>query len=159
MQIQYVKKSIFDVGATTLVNPVNPQGVMGAGLAKEFKKRYPDYFKLYKIWCKELAEELATLEEEDFGKIYTTYKGTPNIISAFTKRHWKHKSEYHYIDSFLKQFSCDIYCGRASDLIETIAIPKLGCGLGGLDWKRVKVLFDYHFRFGLPENTKVLVCV
>ena len=142
--ITYVTGNIFDSNAQCLVNPVNCVGVMGKGLALDFKKHYPDMFKFYIKRCKE--------GELNLGKIgFYALKHKPNrIICLFpTKQHWRDKSTVSSIDDGLKAFA-----KYAPDMmIETAAFPQLGCGLGGLDFRhQVQPLFEKYFL-----NSKLLI--
>lgn len=125
--IHITKGNIFDADVEALVNPVNCVGVMGKGLALQFKKRYPDNFDCYKAAC--------DIGDIKIGQMLST---RPNkvIINFPTKIHWRDKSKLEYIerglDGLLKLID---QCG-----IKSIAIPPLGCGLGGLKWSEVKPL-------------------
>jgi O-acetyl-ADP-ribose deacetylase (regulator of RNase III) len=106
---------------------------MGGGLAKAFKERFPNMFKEYKDICdaKLLKPGIVTVHIE---------KGR-TIVNFPTKDHWKNPSTYEYVHKGLNALA---------DLIDrhqfkSVAIPALGCSLGGLDWKTVKLLIsDFH---------------
>ncbi|GIU69183.1 MAG: hypothetical protein KatS3mg002_0419 [Candidatus Woesearchaeota archaeon] len=117
----------FDVEA--LVNPVNCMGIMGKGLALQFKRSYPENFKAYVDFCKK--------ENLKPGKLFvyeTMLFSNPKYIINFpTKIHWKDYSKLEYIVLGLKALRNVII-----ELdIKSIAVPALGCGLGGLDWESV----------------------
>lgn len=114
--------SIFDSGAQWLVNPVNTEGVMGAGLALEFKKRLPDVFLAYQSACR--RGEVRIGEMFLFGK----------IVHFPTKEHWKAPSRLEYVERGLVSLA-EVMRTQG---IQTIAIPALGCGLGGLAWSDVR---------------------
>ena len=120
--------NIFDEEVEALVNSVNCVGVMGRGIALEFKKRFPDNFVEYQKVCK--RGELAP------GKmhVHTTNLLAPRYIINFpTKRHWREKTRIEYIDDGLTAL-IDV----VKDLgIQSIAIPALGSSLGGLRWDLV----------------------
>lgn len=142
--ITYSTGSIFDSTAQCLVNPVNCVGVMGKGLALEYKTRYPDMFKFYQKTCREGKLNLGQVA------FWTLKKNSSTIICLFpTKQHWKERSTVTTIDSGLKAF-----VKYAPEMkIETAAFPKLGCGLGGLDFERqVQPLFEKYFL-----NSSILV--
>jgi len=136
--ITYIQNGdIFESSAQILVNPVNTVGVMGKGLALEFKKRYPDMFKTYKKICDE--------KEIEPGRLYICL-GKNHLILLFpTKEHWKDSSKIEYIDDGLRTFCLELlpflveFAGRD---IKSIAFPKLGCGNGGLDWEDVKPVME-----------------
>ena len=124
-----VRGDIFDSGAKALVNPVNCVGVMGAGLAKQFKQRYPGVAYQYEIDCR--AGQVRTGQVN----VYPTY-GPRYIINFPTKRHWQNPSKIEYIESGLKSLDGAL----AERGISSVAIPALGAGLGGLDWTEVEKL-------------------
>lgn len=135
--IRFVNGDMFSATFDAYVNPVNCKGIMGKGLALEFKKRYPMNFILYKDIC-----DQGKLKP---GYIYWTRDITTNtiIINFATKDHWKDYSRSEWIDSGcmkLRQYLID----NPND-IKDIAIPKLGCGLGGLDWSYVRNIFLKYF--------------
>jgi O-acetyl-ADP-ribose deacetylase (regulator of RNase III) len=122
--------SIFESQCEVLVNPVNCVRVMGKGLALEFKKRYPEMFEDYQHLCKPGGIEI--------GIVYIhNVKGRNRFIVSFpTKRHWKDSSKVPYIESGLENLALKL----ATSDVTSIAIPALGCGLGGLDWTDVEPL-------------------
>jgi len=122
----FTYKSIFDDEFKAIVNPVNTRGVMGAGLALEFKKRYPENFNIYRKAC--LNKEM------DIGKLCVVELDNKIIINFPTKRDYRDKSDYEYIKSGMKELSIWLKKNKP----ENIAIPRLGCGLGGLEWYKVK---------------------
>ena len=119
--IRYVKGNIFNSQMETIVNPVNCVGVMGKGLALEYKKRYPALFLSYKSTC---ARKLIIP-----GRVYVSRQQDKKVLLFPTKDHWKDPSKYEYIDSGLSYFAKNY-----KDLnIQSCAFPRIGCGLGGLD--------------------------
>jgi len=118
--------NIFNSTCDGLVNPVNCIGVMGKGLALEFKKRYPLNFKAYYDECK--ANRLRP------GIIFTFNEAGKLIINFPTKVHWREQSSYEYIEAGLQALKMLI----KKQYIKSIAIPKLGCGLGGLNWPIIR---------------------
>lgn len=127
--IEFISKGdIFESGCEALVNPVNCVGVMGAGLAREFKKRYPTNFGHYQYAC-DCGEVVP-------GKMFITFRQEPlprYIVNFPTKRDWRHESQLSDIDMGLTALIVDI--NRYG--IGSIAIPALGCGRGGLFWETV----------------------
>jgi O-acetyl-ADP-ribose deacetylase (regulator of RNase III) len=122
--------NLLDSDCQCLINTVNTVGVMGKGIALEFKKKYPHMFEVYKLHC--MKGSLNT------GQVMF-YRQKPNplfvddkIICLFpTKEHWRNPSRIEYIESGLKAF-IKYYPDWK---IESVAFPKLGCGNGGLDWE------------------------
>lgn len=132
--ITYAKGSIFDSQAKILVNPVNTVGVMGKGLALQFKQRWPTMFKCYKLAC-----DMGVLE---IGDLYA-YKGEqgPVILCFPTKKHWRDPSKVEYIEAGLRYFTETYPLSR----LGSIAFPMLGCGEGGLDFdSQVRPLMEQY---------------
>lgn len=132
MPIHYVKGTIFQTEATSLVNPVNCVGVMGKGLALEFKKRSPEMFAKYASLCKKGKIKPGTLH-------YHVAEDC-TVINFPTKVDWRDPSQMEYIEKGLKTFVRN-YEKRN---IVSVAFPPLGCGLGGLKWSDVKPLMEEH---------------
>lgn len=143
--IQYVHGDIFQSTMQTLVVPVNTVGVMGKGLALQFAKKYPEMEEEYKGYC-------ATYDFK-IGKLLI-YRDSPYrwILNFPTKGHWYNKSQLVYIDEGLDTLVLTYkYHG-----ITSIAFPKLGCGLGGLAWADVRLLFDkYLDLMGIPVEVYI----
>ena len=128
--------NIFLSPAQALVNPVNCVGVMGKGLAAQFRDHFVENHIQYKLACKngELRVGIPYLHDEGrFAK--------PRYIINFpTKKHWKNQSQLEDIDRGLISLAGIVTLMK----IKSIAIPALGCGLGGLDWKDVKTLIERY---------------
>lgn len=123
--IDLISGDIFTQSFDILVNPVNCVGVMGSGLALEFKRRYPKMFDSYKYEC--LTGKLKP------GKLHIWKTSQCQIINLPTKNHWRDPSTYAYIENGLKVLQ--EYLTQQGYV--TVAIPALGCGLGGLEWPKV----------------------
>ena len=133
--IKYKKGDLLESDAQVLVNTVNLVGVMGKGLALQFKNRFPDNFKSYKSACADGSIGI--------GKVFvTTFYEMPGrqryIVNFPTKTTWRKPSEYQYIEAGLKSLKEFII----SNSIESIAIPPLGARNGGLDWNHVKEMIE-----------------
>ena len=131
--ITYVRTNIFESRADVLVNTVNTVGVMGKGLAKEFKRIYPDMFDIYQGFCEDGTLTVGKLQ---------VYK-TPNkwILNFPTKANWRSPSKIEYIEQGLQKF-VEHYARLG---IKSIAFPMLGCGNGGLSWEdEVKPLMEKY---------------
>jgi len=126
--------SILDSQCQALVNPVNCVGVMGAGLAFEFKSKYPDMFWDYKAHCESGSMHLGIVRYYPLDGQY--------ILNFPTKYHWRDKSKLEDIESGL-----DYLIGLSVGLkLKSIAFPLLGCGLGGLEPKPVvDLLLKYSY--------------
>jgi len=152
MPYKLMTGNIFDTKLDIIVNTVNCVGVMGAGLALEFKKRFPDYFRGYQILCREKKLKLG------FPWIHPPKDGVPWIISFPTKGHWKEKSILSNIEAGLVQLH-SIFNQNIGDWtrVKGIAFPLLGCRNGGLDQKDVIPLIDKymgHIGFEIEIWTK-----
>lgn len=117
-----------------IVNTVNTVGVMGKGIALQFKKRFPGNFKAYSTACKSGEVKLGKMFVYDAGQLVS-----PRWVINFpTKQHWKSRSRLTDVDSGLDDLARVI-----EELgIRSIALPPLGCGLGGLDWADVRPLIE-----------------
>ena len=133
MPIKYVKDNLFESEAMVLVNTVNTVGVMGKGIAKEFKRLYPKMFEEYQRKCANGSL--------DIGKPWLCKTSPKWILNFPTKKHWRNKSKVKDIEAGLKEF--ENIC--KSEGIESVSFPMLGCGNGGLDWeKQVKPLMEKY---------------
>jgi O-acetyl-ADP-ribose deacetylase (regulator of RNase III) len=133
--IHYIKGNLLESSAEAIVNTVNTVGVMGKGIALQFKSQYPINYKLYAAACKAHEVQVGQL----FVTEETTLLGGKKIIINFpTKTDWRKPSEYGYIESGLKALVALI----KSKQIKSIAIPALGAGNGGLDWFKVKKMIE-----------------
>src|SRR5580700_3892399 len=126
--------------AEALVNTVNTVGIMGKGIALQFKLAYPDNYAAYEAACKR--------EEVQIGKMFVFRRenGPRFIINFPTKRHWKGKSKIEDIKSGLKALIEVV----KKEGIHSVAVPPLGCGNGGLDWDEVRPLIEKVF-LELPD--------
>lgn len=135
--IKYTTGDMLSAETEALVNTVNTVGVMGKGIALQFKDQYPNNFAAYHAACK--------AKQVEVGKMFVFEEqpmiGDKKIIINFpTKKDWKHKSKIEYVESGLKDLAKVIEERR----IKSIAMPPLGCGNGGLDWGGVKVLIEKY---------------
>ena len=138
-------ENIFNSKSMTIVNTVNCVGVMGAGIAKEFKLRFPEMFKDYVKKCN--ANEIR------IGKLDIYKINNQKIIINFpTKDHWKYPSKMEYIKKGLEHFVQNYKSWN----ITSVAFPQLGCGKGGLKWKDVKHLMEEYLT-DLDINIEVYV--
>lgn len=129
--IVFKKGNLFDSECQTLVNTVNCVGVMGAGIAKQFKQRYPAMFEEYKRACK--PGEYRILEYGGDLMLYTyiDFWKERKILNFATKENWMYPSKIEWIERGLQKFVDDYKYWK----IESIAWPKLGCTNGKLNWE------------------------
>lgn len=122
--------NILESEAKVLVNTVNVVGVMGKGIALQFKNAFPQNFKVYQKACRDGVFDVGDLIVSKESSIY----GEKIIVNFPTKKDWRNPSEYIYIEKGLVALRDYI----VSNSIKSIAIPALGAGNGGLNWDRVK---------------------
>jgi O-acetyl-ADP-ribose deacetylase (regulator of RNase III) len=140
--LQITSGDILAADTEALVNTVNCVGVMGRGIALQFRKAYPENNAVYEQACKQGALRPGIMLVHDLG----TFTNPRYIINFPTKRHWKDKSRLADIELGLEALIAEV---RRRD-IRSIAIPPLGCGLGGLDWAEVRPRIETAFA---PLNT------
>ena len=128
--IAYLRGNLLDDDAQALVNTVNTVGVMGKGIALQFKQRFPANFVAYAQACK--------LGQVQTGRMFVTESGEltgPRWVVNFpTKQHWRDPSRMEWVVDGLQ----DLHSFLASDTVQSIALPALGAGLGGLPWAAVR---------------------
>lgn len=123
--------SIFLSNAEAYVCPVNCKGVMGAGLARDFRERYRTNYLEYRARCNRnllMPGSVFTVRSPGMEPEY--------IINFPTKLHWRDPSRIGYIENGIHALAAEV--NRIG--LESVAVPGLGCGLGGLDWKAVRPL-------------------
>src|ERR1035441_802804 len=128
--IEIARGDILTANAEALVNTVNCVGVMGRGIALQFRKAFPENFKVYESACE--REEVRPVRMLIFETGLLT--GPRYVINFPTKRHWKGKSQMTDIEAGLPVLIDEI----KKRGIRSVAVPPLGCGLGGLDWSQVR---------------------
>lgn len=128
--VRYIRGNLLQADTEALVNAVNTVGAMGKGIALAFKQIYPTNFAEYEASCR--AQQVRT------GCMFVTQNRVPHgprwIINFPTKRHWRQPSRLEWIEEGL----ADLRRVIRDRQIRSIAIPPLGCGLGGLDWNQVR---------------------
>ena len=146
--------TLFDLRVDALVNPVNCVGVMGKGLAAEFKTRFPGNFAKYKAACDAGMVRVGTIFP-----YYLRPDMAPQVIYNFpTKDHWRNPSRLKWVEDGL----LDLVTHLKITPITSIGIPALGCGEGGLGWHDVyprivslaAVFPDIHFLIYPPQEKK-----
>lgn len=131
--LMYVDGNLFLSPAKVLVNTVNTVGVMGKGIAKDFKYIFPEMFSEYQLRCE--SKQLSV------GRLFLYKSPIKWVLNFPTKIHWRNPSKLEYIEAGLRIFSA----GYERSGITSIAFPRLGCGNGELDWdKQVKPLMESY---------------
>ena len=129
--IHHVNGNLLKSDADALVNTVNCVGVMGKGIALQFKIKFPKNFELYREACSKNEVVIGRMFiTEENATLFTDKK---IIINFPTKTHWKYPSEYSYIIDGLDALKREIVQRN----IKSIAIPALGCTNGKLDYNKV----------------------
>ncbi|MGH8215258.1 MAG: type II toxin-antitoxin system antitoxin DNA ADP-ribosyl glycohydrolase DarG [Rhodanobacteraceae bacterium] len=145
--IDYTTGDILNADAEALVNTVNCVGIMGRGIALQFKNTFPKNFAAYVDACKR--------EEVQPGRMFlyeTGFLANPKYIVNFpTKRHWRGKSRIEDIETGLRAVVEEIQ----ERGIRSIAVPPLGSGLGGLEWSDVRARIDAAL--GGLDDVRVIV--
>ena len=137
MTIEYKNGDMFDEPTEAIVNTVNCVGVMGKGVALEFKRRWPENFKAYKRVCvdKKLSPgEMFIFDNNGF----LDSEKHRFLINFPTKQHWRSRSKIEYVKDGLADFIEQVR--RLG--IKSVAVPPLGCGNGGLEWSEVRPLIE-----------------
>lgn len=127
--IELVRGNILKADAEALVNTVNCVGVMGRGIALQFQKAFPDMFRAYVTACQRGELRPGKVQVHDLTRLNNPHY----IINLPTKKHWKGKSHIEDIESGLQALVAEVRRLR----LHSVAIPPLGCGLGGLNWQDV----------------------
>lgn len=157
--IEYVTGNLLEADVEALVNPVNCAGVMGKGLALQFKQAFPAVYREYRKAA--LAGDVqpgrmhvvavgASLDQL-VAKQPATQRGPSLVVNFPTKRHWRSKARMEDIDSGLVALAALVHATG----IRSVALPPLGAGLGGLPWPVVRQRIE-HALGGLP-GVRVLV--
>lgn len=140
--IEEAHGNLLEAGVEALVNTVNTVGVMGKGIALQFKRAFPENFREYKSACKRNELKVGQMFVHETGAI-----GNPQLIINFpTKKHWKSQSKIEDIVAGLESLH-QLIIERN---IKSIALPPLGCGNGGLDWSVVYPIIQKHLQ-GLTD--------
>ena len=140
--ITFTSGDVTEADAEALVNTVNCVGVMGRGIALQFKRQYPENFRAYAAACDRGDVEPGRVFVFETGRL----TNPRFIINVPTKRHWRAKSRLGDIEAGLESL-VEVVRDRS---IRSVAIPPLGCGLGGLDWDEVRPRIEAALRT-LPE--------
>jgi len=145
--IHYIEGNILESQAQALVNTVNTVGVMGKGIALQFKNTFPQNFSLYSKACQAGEVKIGKMFLAEDESLIT---GKKTIINFPTKTDWRRPSEYSYIEKGVE----DLVRLIQQNHITSIALPPLGAGNGGLDWDRVRCIIENKLA-GLPVEVYV----
>lgn len=134
--MKFTKGNLLETDAQAIVNTVNTVGIMGKGIALQFKERFPMNFKIYADLCKKGQVQIGKMLVVKENSLH----GEKIIINFPTKTEWYKKSQYYYVEEGLK----DLVKVIDEYEIKSIAIPPLGCGNGGLQWEKVRLLLEKY---------------
>lgn len=140
--IEIAQGNLLHADADALVNTVNCEGVMGKGIALQFKQAYPEMAKVYEKACERGEVSPGRMLVWPTG----AFHGPKCIINFPTKREWYKKSRYEDIERGLVGLVAEVR--RLG--IRSIAVPPLGCGNGGLAWRKVRPMIETAFA-ALPD--------
>jgi O-acetyl-ADP-ribose deacetylase (regulator of RNase III) len=148
LMITFTEGNLLKAKTEALVNAVNTVGVMGKGIALMFKEAFPENFRAYAAAC--LKNEVKV------GRVFVTEQqdwvdGPRWIINFPTKQHWRNPSRIEWIKEGLQ----DLVRVIGEQKIKSIAVPALGSGNGGLDWKNVRPLIQSSL--GSLEDVEVII--
>jgi len=132
--IEFVRGNLLDADADALVNTVNTEGVMGKGVALQFRRAFPENYDAYKAACARRDVEIGRMFVTEASQL----DGPRLIINFPTKRHWRSKSKLADIEVGL----VDLRRVLVDAGVRSVAVPPLGCGLGGLRWSDVSPLIE-----------------
>jgi len=145
--VEYTEGNLLEAEVDALVNTVNEVGVMGKGIALQFREAFPTSARQY--------IEAASRDEVHVGHVYVTrddsLAGPRWVIHFPTKRHWRQRSQIEWVRSGLR----DLVRVVRENGIESIALPPLGCGNGGLDWDDVRS--EIETAFARVDDVRVVV--
>lgn len=137
--LRFVQTNVFGSPAQTIVNTVNTVGVMGKGIAKEFKRLYPSMFSEYAQFCSN--------QELTIGALHVWRGANKWVLNFPTKTTWRKPSKLEYIERGLHTFRSHY----ATLGIRSISFPPLGCGNGELEWSEVKpLMIQYLHGLDIP---------
>jgi O-acetyl-ADP-ribose deacetylase (regulator of RNase III) len=131
--IEFTSGNLFEANVEALVNTVNTVGVMGKGIALQFSRQYPEIMPIYESACKDGTLVVGQVQTIRLS-LLPGMTGPAYVLNFPTKRHWKGDSKIEYIEGGLQSLRSEIIRHD----IKSVAMPPLGCGLGGLSWGAVR---------------------
>ncbi len=132
--VRFEEGNLLDADVEALVNTVNTVGIMGKGIALMFKERFPNNFREYATACKAGEVRLGEMFVTENRKLF----GPKWIVNFPTKDHWRSRTRLEWIEQGMEDLVRVIEDRR----IGSIAVPPLGCGNGGLNWRDVKPVIE-----------------
>ena len=142
--LHYVTGDMFQPTYDAIVNTVNCVGVMGKGLALAFKHKYPENFAAYQQFCAKRKLKPGNL---------FVYGTSPIIINLATKDHWRNPSQMKYVIDGANTLAAWL---QSNPQVKTIAVPKLGCGCGGLNGPEVQLVLNDALK-NVPQDVYIYV--
>lgn len=150
MPLWFKSGDLFQERAEAVVNTVNCVGVMGKGVALEFKKRWPENFRAYKRLCDQGGLRPGKMFIFENADMFDPC-GRRFLVNFPTKDHWREGSRLEFIEDGVDDLVLQIH--RLT--IRSIVMPPLGCGNGGLEWKTVKAILSR--KLGFLEGVDIAV--
>lgn len=147
MSVKIISGNLFESGAQTLVNATNIQGIMGGGIALAFKNRFPMMYQEYLVAC-QCGKH--TTRRPFLWRPPVESIGTPCVLNIATKDYVRNDSTLENVEDGMLW----LVVNHERERIQSLAIPALGCGLGGLDWGDVAPLICYYLH---PLDVPVLL--
>lgn len=144
--IRFIQGNLLDAPCDVLVNAVNTVGVMGKGIALQFKQRFPENYRLYAQACEAGQVHAGQIFVTETGDLL----GARWIVNFPTKQHWKAPSQLAWVRNGLY----DLRRFLIEHQVTSVAVPALGAGLGGLSWPVVRDLIEQELG---NLDTEVLV--
>ena len=145
--IKYVHGNLLEADAEALINTVNTVGIMGKGIALQFRQAFPENYKVYKKACDQGTVKIGTVFFVTTGQL----ENPRYIINFPTKQHWKENTKIEYIQAGL----IDLVRVITENNIRSVAIPPLGCGNGGLQWEMVRPIIESEL--AALDNVQILL--
>jgi O-acetyl-ADP-ribose deacetylase (regulator of RNase III) len=142
--LHYVTGDMFQSTYDAIVNTVNCVVVMGKGIALACKQKYPDNFIAYRQFCAQHKLKPGNL---------FVYGTSPVIINMATKDHWRNPSQINYIVNGVNHLAAWL---QSNPQVKTIAMPKPGCGCGGLNWANIKPIMNNALK-NVPQDVYIYV--
>lgn len=130
--IEIIHGDMFDHISEAMVNTINCVGVMGKGVALEFKNRHPNMFHTYQQLCKGKAIKP--------GNVWIWRAPDYAVLNTATKYHWRDPSRYSWVREAAMTLNQQIIVNG----FKTVAMPPLGCGNGGLQWRMVQSILETY---------------